>query len=87
MEKNQILYRKTLTGEDRVYFAIEGFGKSSDDYKIHIDNKNVHAGMTISGDRPLAKIVALVHSFGNRGRTIYRYIARAWQPFDVEIRL
>jgi hypothetical protein len=56
VEKNKILYRKTLTGEDRVYFAIEGFGKSSDDYKIHIENTNVHAGMTITGDRPLAKM-------------------------------
>jgi hypothetical protein len=54
--KNQILYRKTLTGEDRVYFAIAGFGKSSDDYKLHIENSNVHAGMTITGDRPLAKL-------------------------------
>jgi hypothetical protein len=56
IEKNKILYRQTLTGEDRVYFSIEGFGKSSDDYKIHIDNTNVHAGMTITGDRPLAKM-------------------------------
>jgi hypothetical protein len=55
VEKKQILYRKTLTGEDTVAFSIEGFGKSSDDYKIRIENKNVHAGMTISGDRPLAK--------------------------------
>jgi hypothetical protein len=56
VEKNQILYRKTLTGQDRVYFGIDGFGKSSDDYKIHIENKNVHAGMTISGDQPLSKV-------------------------------
>ena len=56
VEKNRILYRKTLTGEDRVYFSIEGFGKSPDDYKIHIENTNVHAGMTITGDRPLAKL-------------------------------
>jgi hypothetical protein len=54
VEKNQILYRKNLTGEDVVAFAIVGFGKSSD--KIHIENKNVHAGMTITGDRPLAKL-------------------------------
>ncbi len=39
-----------------MYFSIDGFGKSSDDYKIHIDNTNVHAGMTITGDRPLAKM-------------------------------
>jgi hypothetical protein len=56
VQKNQILYRKTLVGEDRVYFAIEGFGKSSDDYSIHVENTNVKAGMTISGDQPLAKV-------------------------------
>ena len=54
IEKNKLLYRKTLTGEDRVYFSIEGF--SPDDYRIHLDNTNVHAGMTITGDRPLAKM-------------------------------
>jgi hypothetical protein len=53
---NQLLYRKTLTGEDRVYFAIDGFGKSVDDYKIRIENSKVNAGMTITGDRPLAKL-------------------------------
>jgi hypothetical protein len=41
------LYRKTLTWEDRVYFAIQGFGKSSDDYKTHIENKNVHAKVSL----------------------------------------
>ena len=53
---NKLLYRKTLTGEDRVYFSITGFGKSSDDYKIHIENSKVKAGMTISGDKPLDKM-------------------------------
>jgi hypothetical protein len=56
VEKNQLLYRKLLVGEDRVYFAIQGFGKTADDYKIHIDNSEVKAGMTISGDRPIAKM-------------------------------
>jgi hypothetical protein len=56
IEKNQLLYRKTLMRDDRVYFAIEGFGKSSDDYKIHIENTNVKVGMSISGDRPLNRM-------------------------------
>jgi hypothetical protein len=56
IRKNQILYRKTLVGEDRVYFAITGFGKSSDDYKIRIENTKANVGMTITGDRPLAKM-------------------------------
>jgi hypothetical protein len=56
VEKNQILYRRTLVGKDTVYFAIEGFGKSPDDYKIHLENADVKAGMMISGNRPLAKM-------------------------------
>jgi hypothetical protein len=54
--KNQVLYRKTLTGEDRVYFAIDGFGKSADDYKVRIENSKANLGMTITGDKPLAKM-------------------------------
>jgi hypothetical protein len=54
--KNQLLYRKTLVDEDRVYFAIAGFGERSDDYKIQIENTNVKAGVAISGDRPLNKM-------------------------------
>jgi hypothetical protein len=56
VRKNQIVYLKTLEGEDRVYTGIEGFSDSSNDYKIRIENTNVKAGMTISGDRPLAKM-------------------------------
>jgi hypothetical protein len=56
VEKNQILYRRNLVGKDTVYFAIEGFGKSPGDYKIHLENADVKAGMMISGDRPLAKM-------------------------------
>ncbi len=54
--KNQIVYLKTLAGQDRAYTSIEGFGNSSDDYKIRIENADVKAGMTITGDRPLARM-------------------------------
>ena len=54
--KNQILYRKTLTGEDRVYFAIDGFGSSAEDYKVRIENSKANVGMTITGDKPLVKM-------------------------------
>jgi hypothetical protein len=56
VEKNRILYRKNLVGKDTVYFAIEGFGKGAEDYKVHIENTDVKAGMIISGDRPLDKM-------------------------------
>lgn len=54
--KNQIVYLKTLTGQDTVATPIEGFSKSPEDYKIRIENTAAKAGMTISGDRPLSKL-------------------------------
>jgi len=54
--KNQIVYLKTLTGQDTVATPIEGFSKSPDDYKIRIENAAAKAGMTISGDRPLSQL-------------------------------
>ena len=56
IRKNQILYQKSLTGEERVYFSIEGFGKTAADYKVHIENTKANVGMTISGDHPLYKM-------------------------------
>jgi hypothetical protein len=55
IRKNQILYRKTLEGEERVYFSIDGFGKSASDYKVRVENTKANAGMTITGDHPLFK--------------------------------
>jgi hypothetical protein len=55
-QSNQIVYLKTLTGKERVYTPVQGFSKNVDDYKIRIENNKVKAGMTISGDRPLAKM-------------------------------
>jgi hypothetical protein len=56
VRKDQIVYLKTLTGQDRVYTSISGFGSNPDDYKIRIENRNVKAGMEITGDRPLSKM-------------------------------
>ena len=52
---NQILFRKTLTGEDRVYFAIAGFGTEPKDYDIRIENPQAGAGIHITGNRPLSR--------------------------------
>jgi hypothetical protein len=48
-----ITYRKQMQGRDLFGVAIEGFGKTADDYKITIENRHVGAGMKITGDRPL----------------------------------
>jgi hypothetical protein len=55
VQANQILFRKTLTGEDRVYTAISGFGHTSSDYDIRIENRQAGAGLRITGDRPLSR--------------------------------
>jgi hypothetical protein len=56
IRKNQIVFLKTLEGEDTVYLPIQGFGASAEDYHIRIENSHAKAGMTITADRPLAKM-------------------------------
>ncbi|MCX6902281.1 MAG: hypothetical protein NTW03_02130 [Verrucomicrobia bacterium] len=53
---NQITFSKTLTGEDRVFLGIQGFGAEPKDYDIRIENRSVGAGVRITGDRPLARV-------------------------------
>jgi len=49
----QIVYRKVLINQDRVATPIEGFGTDPKDYDVRIDNSRSHAGLRITGDRPL----------------------------------
>jgi hypothetical protein len=56
IRKNQIVYLKTLEGQDRVYTSITGFGNNPEDYKVRIENSTVKAGMLITADRPVAKM-------------------------------
>ena len=53
---HSMVYLQTLTGEQRVYTQIEGFGKTAADYKIQIDNAKLGAGMRISADQPLSEM-------------------------------
>lgn len=53
---NQVVYLRTLTGEDRVYGIMRGFGESPDDYNIRIENAHLGAGLTIVGDQPLKRV-------------------------------
>ena len=55
VHENQIVFRKTLTGEDRVHFAIAGFGPNPKDYDIRIENREAGAGVRITADRPLSR--------------------------------
>jgi hypothetical protein len=51
----QIVYKKALTGTDRVMTLIEGFGDSASDYDFRIESTSAGVGMRVTGDRPLSR--------------------------------
>jgi hypothetical protein len=55
IRENQIAFSRTLTGEDRIYLDIQGFGADPKDYDIRIENQSVGAGVRITADRPLSR--------------------------------
>jgi hypothetical protein len=52
---NEIIYNKTLSGEDQVAVPIQGFSDNAKDNEIVIENKKVCAGVRVKGDRPLIR--------------------------------
>jgi hypothetical protein len=52
---NQILYTKSLQGEDRVMTQIAGFSNRPGDYDFRIESTTAGAGMHVTGDRPLSR--------------------------------
>lgn len=52
-----IVYSKELAMGQSVYGEFSGFGKGANDYDIRLENKKAGAGVQITGDRPLAKMV------------------------------
>ena len=53
---NQITFSKTLTGQDRVYLDLRGFGPEAKDYDIRVENRRLGAGLRITADRPLSRL-------------------------------
>jgi hypothetical protein len=53
---NQMVYTKALTGEERVTFPFEGFGKTSKDYDVRVENRRTGAGVRVVGDRPMTRL-------------------------------
>jgi len=56
IQDNQISFTKTLTGKDRVYLDIRGFGPDAKDYAVQIENRRVGAGLRTTADRPLSRL-------------------------------
>ena len=55
LRNNRVVFLKTLAGEDRVQFGIEGYSNEAKDYDIRVENHKVGAGVRITGDRPLSR--------------------------------
>jgi hypothetical protein len=53
----EIVYRKELAAGESVYKEFDGFGKTSSDYDFRLENRSAGAGVRITGDQPLSKMV------------------------------
>ncbi|MFB3777780.1 MAG: hypothetical protein ACE141_09215 [Bryobacteraceae bacterium] len=53
---NQLVYLKTLEGQERLHVFLEGFGETAKDYDIRIENRKVKAGVRITSDHPLSAL-------------------------------
>ena len=50
------MYLKTLEGEERVTFPIQGFGKEPKDYDVRVESRRTGAGVRVTSDRAPASI-------------------------------
>jgi hypothetical protein len=58
INSNQILFLRDLKSEETVYCGgLQGFGTNSNDYDIKIENRTTGAGVRITCDQPLLKLV------------------------------
>jgi hypothetical protein len=53
----QVTYRRKLEKNDTVLTRLTGFGDSASDYSITVENRKRGAGVTVTGDRPLARLM------------------------------
>jgi hypothetical protein len=52
----EIVYRKTLEGQERVTADMNGFSSSVSDYDVTVRNTKSGAGVRVTADRPMAKL-------------------------------
>lgn len=57
LEEKQMMFSQELEKGQSVFTELEGYGKGASDYDIRIENRKAGAGVRITGDRPLAKVV------------------------------
>ncbi len=54
---HEIRYIKVLSANERAATGITGFGNSAKDYDIAVENRNTGAGVRITGDQPLQRLM------------------------------
>jgi hypothetical protein len=54
---NELTYLKTLPAGQSVYTELTGFGPTPKDFDIRVENRKTGAGVRLTGDRPLSRIV------------------------------
>jgi hypothetical protein len=54
---SQIVFLRRPAGKEDVYTVLSGYGDSAKDYAIRIENHHTGAGMRITSDQPLSKLV------------------------------
>ena len=54
---SQITFVRQLGKKEQAYSVLKGYGDSSKDYDIRIENHKTGAAMRITSDRPLSKLV------------------------------
>ena len=57
IQGDSIVLLRQLVGEESVYAVLHGYGDQSSDYDIRLENHNTGAGLRITSDRPLSKLV------------------------------
>ncbi|HYZ85331.1 MAG TPA: hypothetical protein VE621_13055, partial [Bryobacteraceae bacterium] len=53
----QIVYNRELEKGQSVYGEFKGFGSTASDYNVTLENREAGAGVRITGDKPLSKVV------------------------------
>lgn len=54
---NEVVYLRELEGDERAMVPVAGFGGSAADYDIRVENARAGAGVRITCDRPLTRMV------------------------------
>jgi hypothetical protein len=57
VKDGQLRYLRELQTGQSVFTEVEGFGGTERDYDIRLENRKAGAGVRITGDRPIAKLV------------------------------